>query len=368
MDASSYGPDQVPPSAISGSLRHGKPTFTENRLVGSDPSVGAAQTDPNLINPWGVSESATGPFWISDNGTGLASIYSVAGGTVTTNVIPPVTIAPPAGQSGPAAPTGQVFNSFAAQGAFQLSDGSPAVFLFATEDGTISGWNPGAGTESLLAVDNSSNLAEGDPNIGGAVYKGLAIADTDNGPYLYAANFRHGTVDVFDKGFNMVNSFADPDVPAGFAPFNVQVLDGKLFVTYALQNDQKHDDVAGRGNGFVDEYDLQGNLLQRVASGGPLNSPWGLAIAPQSFGRLAGDLLVGNFGDGTIHAYDLKNDHFAGTLRGTDGKPITIGNLWALSPGNGGTGGDPNAIYFTAGVKNEAQGLFGSLTPNTMTS
>jgi uncharacterized protein (TIGR03118 family) len=200
----------------------------------------------------------------------------------------------------------------------------------------------------------------------GAVYKGVAIAQTDDGPVLYAANFRHGTVDTYDKDFNFVKSFTDPNLPQGYAPFNVQVLDGKLFVTFALQDDVKHDDVAGPGNGFVDEFDLNGNMLQRVASNGPLDSPWGLAIAPQSFGKLAGDLLVGNFGDGTINAYNLKNDHFAGKLLGADGKPITIGDLWALAPGNGGSGGDPNTIYFTAGVLKEAQGLFGSLTPNAM--
>ena len=177
-------------------------------------------------------------------------------------------------------------------------------------------------------------------------------------------SFRHGTVDVYNKNFDFVKSFTDPNLPKGYAPFNVQVLDGKLFVSFALQNDMKHDDVAGAGNGFVDEYDLQGNLLTRVASNGPLDSPWGMAIAPQSFGKLAGDLLVGNFGDGTINAYDLANDHFVGKLRGADGKSITIGDLWAIAPGNGGAGGDPNTLYFTAGVANEAQGLFGSLTPN----
>jgi uncharacterized protein (TIGR03118 family) len=181
---------------------------------------------------------------------------------------------------------------------------------------------------------------------------------------LYAANFRHGTVDVYDSKFDFVKSFTDPNLPAGYAPFNVQVLEGKLFVTYALQNDVKHDDVAGAGNGFVDEYDLNGNMLARVGSNGPLDSPWGLAIAPQSFGKFAGDLLVGNFGDGTINAFDLGDDHFVGKLLGSDGKPITIGDLWAITPGNGGVGGDANSLYFTAGVQNEAHGLFGSLTPN----
>ncbi len=356
----------VSSAVISRLLHHHTPTFIENKLVGSDASVGAAQTDPDLINPWGVSESPTGPFWISDNGSGLASIYGVTAGGVTTNVIPPVTIAVPPGQDpGTASPTGQVFNAFQSAGAFTLQDGSAAVFLFATEDGTISGWNPAAGTQSILAVDELNNPADGSEAMGsGAVYKGLAVAETDNGPMLYAANFRHGTVDVYDQGFNFVKSFTDPNLASGFAPFNVQVLQGKLFVTFALQDDAKHDDVAGQGNGFVDEFDLSGNLLQRVASNGPLDSPWGLAIAPPSFGKLAGDLLVGDFGDGTINAYNLKNDHFAGKLLGADGKPITIGDLWALTPGNGGSGGDPNTIDFTAGVKNEAQGLFGSLTPN----
>jgi uncharacterized protein (TIGR03118 family) len=341
-------------------------TFTENKLVGSDPSVGAAQTDPNLLNPWGVSESATSPFWISDNGAGFASIYSVTSAGVTTNVIPPVTIAVPPGQTpGTASPTGQVFNTFASGGAFTLQDGSPATFLFATEDGTISGWNAAAGTQSIIAVDESSNSNDGDTALGlGAVYKGLAIGQSENGPVLFAANFRHGTVDTYDKNFNLINSFTDPNLPKGFAPFNVQVLDDKLFVTFAEQDAAKHDDVAGAGNGFVDEFDLNGQLVQRVASNGPLNSPWGLAIAPDSFGKLAGDLLVGNFGDGTISAFDLKNDHFAGKLDGANGQPITIGDLWAITPGNGGSGGSPNTLYFTAGVKNEAQGLFGSLTPN----
>jgi uncharacterized protein (TIGR03118 family) len=341
-------------------------TFTVTNLVGSDSTVSAPQTDPNLVNPWGISEPPTGPFWISDNGAGLASIYSVTPSSVTVNAIPPITIAVPPGQTpGTASPTGQVFNSFASDGAFTLQDGSPATFLFATEDGTISGWNEQAGTQSILAVNEADNPADGDEAQGlGAVYKGLAIAQSNNGPVLFAANFRHGTVDMYDKNFDLVKSFTDPNLPAGFAPFNVQVLDGKLFVTFAMQDSAKHDDVAGAGNGFVDEFSLGGKLIQRVASNGPLDSPWGLAIAPDSFGKLAGDLLVGNFGDGTIDAYNLKNDKFQGQLTGSDGKPIVIGDLWAITPGNGGAGGSANTIYFTAGVQNEAHGLFGSITPN----
>ncbi len=344
-----------------------KLSFTETKLVGSDASVGAPKTDPNLVNPWGVSHPPGGPLWISENNSGFASIYAVNGQSVTLNAIPPVTIAVPPGQKpGTAAPTGQAFNSFAAHGAFTLSDGSPALFLFATEDGTISGWNKAAGTQSVIAVDESHNPADGSEAQGtGAVYKGLAIANSKDGPTLYAANFRHGTVDVYDKNFNLIKQFTDPNLPKGYAPFNVQVLDGKLFVTFALQDTAKHDDVAGAHHGFVDEYDLQGHLLQRVASGGPLNSPWGLAIAPQSFGALAGDLLVGNFGSGTINAFNLKTDHFDGALRGADGKPIAIGDLWSILPGGGGIGGDPKALFFTAGVQNEAHGLFGSITANT---
>lgn len=207
---------------------------------------------------------------------------------------------------------------------------------------------------SVLAVDNSQGGT-------GAVYKGLTIAQTDDGTFLYAANFRNGTVDVFDQNFNQVNSFTDPNVPAGYAPFNVQVLDNHLFVTFALQDPTKHDDVPGVGHGFVDEFDLQGHMLDRVASGGVLDSPWGLAIAPAGFGEFANDLLVGNFGDGTINVFNPKNDHFLGKLEDANGAPITIFDLWSLVPGSGNAGTDPNKIYFTAGVKNEAHGLFGSL-------
>jgi len=340
------------------------PTFTQTNLV-SDGFVPAQQTDPNLINPWGVSYSPTSPFWISDNGTGLASIYRLDGTGLTVNAIPPVTVAPALPGGDPAAPTGQVFNTFQASGAFTLQDGAPATFLFATEDGTISGWNQAAGTQSIIAVNESLDPADGSEALGlGAVYKGLAIAQTNDGPALYAANFRHGTVDMFDQNFNETKSFTDSNLPSGYAPFNVQVLDNKLFVTFALQDDTQHDDVACAGNGFVDEFDLEGHLLHRVASGGPLDSPWGLAIAPSSFGSLAGDLLVGNFGDGTIDAFDQKNGKFDGQLLGSDGKPIAIPDLWELIPGNGTAAGDPNTIYFTAGVQNEAHGLFGSLAPD----
>ena len=328
--------------------------ITQTNLVAdSSQTVGVTPTttiDPNLINPWGVAESPTGLFWVSANGTGVATIYNAAGMPAGPQL---VTVAAIPGENN-SSPTGQVFN---AGGGFDVTSGGKtdsAKFIFATEDGTISGWSPNVDpTSSVIAVDNSSK---------GAVYKGLAIGTNDDGTFLFAANFNSGKVDVFDQNFKQVNSFTDKHLPQGYAPFNVQVLDGHLFVTFALQDAAKHDDVAGAGNGFVDEFDLEGHLLQRVASRGPLDSPWGLAIAPASFGDLAGDLLVGNFGDGTINAFNLKSDHFDGKLLNAAGAPITIGDLWALVPGNGSGNSDPNKIYFSAGVQNEAQGLFGSLS------
>ena len=329
----------------------------QSNLV-SDGAVPAHTIDPYLVNPWGVSFGPTGPFWVSDNGTGVTTIYNGSGDPVQVAGNTAITIPAPPGQSGPSAPTGQVFNTPGS--GFAISENgisAPSVFLFATEDGTISGWNPTVDKGSaVIAVDNS----QGDSP---AVYKGLAMANDGNASYLYATDFRNGKVDVFDSNFNQVNSFTDPNVPAGFAPFGIRVLGGKLFVTFAEQNAQQHDDVAGPGNGFVDEFDLQGNMLARVASTGPLNSPWGLDIAPASFGKLAGDLLVGNFGDGTIHAYDLKTDLLAGTLLNPGAKPLVIDGLWALTNGNGGTGGDANTVYFSAGPQGETHGLFGALSP-----
>ena len=330
--------------------------FIETNLV-TDGLEPAANTDPKLINPWGISESPTGPFWVSDNGTGVTTLYST-NGTPQALV---VTIAVPLDQTTPAAVTGQVFNPFASTNpdAFVVA-GRPAAFIFATEDGTISAWNPAAVTSSVLTVENSKNPFDGADGQG-AVYTGLAIASTVEGPTLFAANFRHGTVDVFNGSFQQVGSFTDPDLPKGFAPYNVQALDGKLFVTFAEQDESKSGSVPGAHAGFVDQFNLDGTLGARVASGGPLNAPWGLTIAPASFGAFAGDLLVGNFGNGHIDAYNLTTDHFDGALRDQDGKPLAIGDLWALTTGNGGNGGSANTVYFTAGVQNEANGLFGAL-------
>jgi uncharacterized protein (TIGR03118 family) len=347
-----------------GSAQAGLEELSQTNLV-SDGFVPAQFTDPNLINPWGVSFGSGGPFWISDNNSGFASIYAVSGttGMVTINAIPAVTIATPPGQTpGTAAPDGQVFVGGLGFNVTNPNNGQTgaATFLFATEDGTISGWSHAANvndtTHSFLAVDNSTGGK-------GAVYKGLAVATSGATTLLYAANFRAGTVEVYNTAFQLVNTITDPTVPAGYAPFNVQVLNGKLYVTFALQNGAKHDDVAGPGHGFIDTFNLDGTDMQRIASGGRLNSPWGLDLAPSSFGALAGDLLVTNFGDGTISVFDKTTNAFLGDLRDKSGRDIQIGDIWDLVNGGGGNDGLPGTLYFTAGVLEESHGLFGSLTP-----
>jgi uncharacterized protein (TIGR03118 family) len=229
-------------------------------------------------------------------------------------------------------------------------------FLFVNEDGTISGWRGALGTTAeVLQLGSAAN-----------VYKGSALATVGGNTYFYAANFRTGEIDVV-KGSgtapDLAGSFTDPAIPAGYAPFDIKLLNGELFVTYALQDPAKHDDVAGLGNGFVSEFDLQGTFLGRVASNGDLDSPWGLAVAPTSFGNFSGDLLVGNFGDGTIDAFNLLTDTFDGQLMDGTGSDLSIDGLWSLTVGNDGSGGSSQKLYFTAGPNGEADGLFGVIQP-----
>jgi uncharacterized protein (TIGR03118 family) len=321
-------------------------TFKETDLVSDIPGR-AATTDPSLVNPWGISTSPTSPFWVSDNGTGLSTLYNTAGakqGLV-------VTIPPPAGSTDTSAPTGTVFNPTA------TSFGG-AHFIFATEGGTIDAWS--SGTSAVAKVDNSGS---------GAEYKGLAIGNNGSGNYLYATNFTTGNIDVFNSSFaptSLSGSFVDPTIPAGYRPFNVQNLGGALYVTYAMRDPVTGDDVGGPGHGFVDVFDLNGNLLRRVASMGPLDSPWGLALAPTGFGPFAGDLLVGNFGDGMINVFDPMSGLFIDSLRDPDGHPIVIEGLWGLIDGNGGSGGAADSVYFAAGIAGdgavEDHGLFGRLS------
>ena len=314
----------------------GANSYVTRNLVANVAGV-ADVTDPSLNDPWGISASATGPFWVSNHLTGNSTLYN-GSGTITALVvtIPPATISKAAGK-----PTGQVQNPTAQ---FILPSGVKASFIFASEDGTISAWQTGA--TSITMVDNSA---------AGANYKGLALNPSAAAPLIYATNFSQNKVDVFDATFKPVTvpgGFVDAAIPAGFAPFNIWTLGGKLYVTYAKQSAVKAVDVAGAGNGYVSVFDFNGTLLNHLISGGTLNSPWGVAIAPASWGAFPGALIVGNFGDGAINAYDLATGNLLGAVQDTAGKPIVIAGLWALIVGNGGNGGDVNTIYFAAGVPN----------------
>jgi uncharacterized protein (TIGR03118 family) len=316
-------------------------SYTVTPLVSDQPGV-AAHFDPNLVNAWGLTASGTSPWWVADNGTDLSTLYRGDG-------TPQALVVHVGG-----GPTGTVFN---VTSGFVLPTGGRALFLFDSEDGKIRAWNGTQGTAAIVVKDRSGE---------GAIYKGLAIADTALGPRLYAADFHNARVDVFDGSFGLVpGGFDDPALPVGYAPFNVQTIGSRVFVAYAKQDEDAQDEVAGQGAGFVDAYDLAGNLLARVAQRAQLNAPWGLALAPAGFGRFGGDLLVGNFGDGQINAYEeLGNGHFAtdGELRGSDSKPLTIEGLWALRFGNGGNAGPTGTLFFTAGPDDESHGLFGSIT------
>lgn len=327
----------LPASAVS---------FDVTNLVTDDQTANPAQiTDAGLTNAWGLAYSPTGPFWISSNGQGTSPIYKVVPSTQATTKQGLVVSIPGAGNV-----TGQVFNAANGSGAFNAN-----LFLFVSEDGTVSGWRGALGTTAQTLVSGSADN----------VYKGAAFGVVTGNAYLYAANFHSGAIDVV-KGIgaapDLGGNFTDPNLPSGFAPFNIQNLGGSLYVAYAKQDASGHDEVAGAGLGYVDRFDLNGNFVDRIAGGGALNAPWGLALAPASFGALAGALLVGNFGDGHISAYDSATHAFLGQLSGAGNQPISIDGLWALSVGNDGNAGSSQALYFTAGPGGETHGLFGVLT------
>ena len=310
-------------------------------LVTDDPMANPAKiVDPGLANAWGIALSSMSPFWVSANGTDLAEIYSVDPATQAVAKVN-LTVTLPAGGV-----TGQVFTGGVGFGG--------DLFLFVNEAGGIAGWRGALGTTAeTLRTPLDAN-----------VYKGAAFATIGANSYLYAANFRAGTIDVL-KGTqgapDLTGRFTDPNLPAGFAPFNIQNLGGTMYVTYAQQDAAKHDEMPGAGLGFVDKFDAQGNLIARLASRGTLDAPWGLAIAPTSFGALAGALLVGNFGDGRINAFNSTTGAFLGQLAALDGSPLAIDGLWALAPGNDSNGGSSAMIYFSAGPDDEAHGLFGRI-------
>ena len=345
-------------AAAAGSLAAQPPSpLPNNYLVHnlvSDLANTADHQDPNLVNPWGNGFGAS-PFWIGNNGTGTATLYGGTGAA-----IPLVVTIPQAGNAGTAGPvTGAIFNTFGSNAnAFDVQAGKPANFIFCSEDGVISGWNGGvSGTKASILFDNSKS---------GAVYTGCALGGTAAAPYLFAANFNAGTVDVYDGNLNLnpapytqstlpqpysaSSSFSNPAIPAGFAPFNVQNINGTLFVTYAKQDAQKHTNVGGPGNGYVATFNLNGSLIANLVSQGPLNSPWGMAIAPSEFGPFGGALLVGNFTDGKINAFNATTGAMLGTLDDTTGNPIAIPGLWSLNFGSGSQSEDLGTLYITAGI------------------
>jgi uncharacterized protein (TIGR03118 family) len=326
---------------------------TQTNLI-SDELGQAPLIDPNLINPWGMS-FGTGatptPVWVSDNGADVSTLYKGAT-TPPSFAKVPLTVSIPGG-----APTGQVFNGSATD--FVVHSGSAsgaAKFIFDSEAGWIVGWNPNVPAANSTQATPAVQVPK-------AVFKGLALANMGGANFLYATDFHHGQIDVFDSTFTLQHwsgAFRDKHIPDGYAPFNIALLNGNLYVTYAKQDAAKHDDAAGAGHGFVDVFSTSGHLLNRLVARGGLNSPWGLAIAPSSWGSLAGSLLVGNFGDGRIHAYDLTSGHALGALRDASGHKITIDGLWGLLPGNG-VAADPQSVIFSAGPDGEAHGLVGVL-------
>jgi uncharacterized protein (TIGR03118 family) len=346
-----------------------KPLIDKNRIVHNPFLV-----DPNLKNPWGIAESSASPFWISDNNAGVSTLYRVPGANNTPVAInQPLAVVnipspgDPLGNKG--TPTGAVFNlKGGSGGAFQISNGvtsGAAVFLFATEDGTIVGWNPTVQPSGAPSGTSHGIITPVDNSKAGAVYKGLAIfADPNsNAAFLYAANFSD-MVEMYDRNFTLVTKFTDPNLPAAFTPFNVAVIGGKLFVTFAIRRPHTGNPVPGGGSGIVSVFNLDGTFIQRFAEHGQLKAPWGMALAPVGFGALGGALWIGNFGDGQINAFDFQTGAFIDKVRDRDGKPIVIDGLWALQVGNGGAGGLANTLYFTAGPNDEKDGLFGSLTPH----
>ncbi len=321
--------------------------YTETKLVSDLALVGVTQ-DANLKSPWGLAYGPTSPFWVANESAGYVTLYDGTGTALGLLV----TVPPPSGGSAPSHPTGIAFNG--------TSDFGSKTFLFATEEGTISGWAGSDGTTAVLEVDNSSS---------GAVYKGLAVGSTGGSRYLYATNFNSGAIDVFDATFaptTLPGSFTDPTLPSGFAPFGIENIGGVLYVTYAKQDGSAFDDVPGAGNGYVDEFDTDGSFMLRLISGGTLDSPWGVALAPATFGDFASDLLVGNAGDGTINAFDPSTGSYLGTVSDGAGNPIVLPRVFGLRFGNGGSGGSTDALYFNArepvqGVVGD-HGLFGKLT------
>jgi uncharacterized protein (TIGR03118 family) len=326
----------------------------------SDIAGVAAHTDSNLVNSWGMAASGNGTIWVANNGTGTSTLYH-QDGTALSLV---VDVAKSRHNRDGANPTGVVFNNTSSFVVTANGMSGPSIFIFVGEDGSISGWNPNVdGTHSIIAVDNGHQQDGGGDAVGNsltnngngnnrAVYKGAALGSANNHNFLFVTNFHSGQVETYNETFQRVNQngFADPNLPSGYAPFGIKNLNGELFVTFAQQDRQRMDDVPGPGKGFVDAFDMSGNLLRRVVSMGHLNAPWGLTLVD-------GELWVGNFGDGKINNYDPTTGAFIETLSTADGTPLQFDGLWDLLPLGSG-------VYFTAGIADESHGLFGLITEN----
>jgi uncharacterized protein (TIGR03118 family) len=338
--------------ALSTAIIAAPPNSYQVRNLVSDVAGQADNTDLNLVNAWGIAMRATSPIWVSDNGTGKSTVYDGTGALKLTVCVPAVSTPCPTDTG---VPTGITSNPSATD--FLLvpnTPGTAASFLWATEDGGIAAWAGGANATIKFAATD------------GAVYKGLALAGNGSSFRLYAADFHNGKIDVLDNTFALTTvpgGFSDPRIPAGFKPFNIMNLQGDLYVAYALKEADGDDEVAGPGLGFVDVFDADGFLITRVASRGKLNAPWGMAIAPAGFGKFSNNLLVGNFGDGTINAYDLKNGTFAGQLRTTNGQVLKIDGLWGIAFGNGFQQQPTDTLFFAAGPDEETHGLYGRIEP-----
>lgn len=328
--------------------------FSSANLVSDLDTVGAKFVDPNLVNPWGMALSSSNTIFISDNGMGVSTEYDL-GGTPTGLVI---TIPPSAFDGSQGSPTGIVANGTPFFNVMKNGNSLPSTFIFVAEDGSISGWNPMVDpTNAIIAVDHGNV-----PTVpSGAVYKGATMGVANGHNFLFVTNFRAGTVETYDESFMQVNigKFFDPSLPPtpfgtpGFAPFGIANINGQIYVTYAMQKPDQHDDMAGAGNGFVNVFDTSGNFVRRLISQGELNSPWGLTLHSGGFGRFNGELFVGNFGDGMINVYDPMNGTFLGTMMNHDGSgPLVFPGLWSLLSIN-------VNLFFTAGIMDEAHGLFG---------
>jgi uncharacterized protein (TIGR03118 family) len=331
-------------------------SFSATALV-SDGAVPAAHTDANLKNPWGVAFNPKGFVWVADNGTNVATLYD--GNGVPQSLV--VTI--PDGKNGSASPTGIVFNGTQSFTVLENGKSGAAAFIFAGEGGTITAWAPSVGpTNAFVMYDDGT---------GGAVYKGLALAAMNGNNFLYATDFHNNKIDVFNTNFTKVamrGNFTDPAIPAGFAPFGIQAISSNLFVTYAMQDAAKHDDVAGAGLGMIDVYDTAGNLKQRFATGGSLNAPWGIAQAPGNFGSMSGAILIGNFGDGTINAFNASSGQSMGPLNGPNSGPVAEHGMWGIAFGNDLSNQPSNTLFFAAGPNDEADGVYGRIDLNTTSS